>query len=192
MRRGYTVDDYRRLVARIRDRIPGAAIHTDVIVGFPGESADQFDATYRLLAELRLDKAHIARFSPRPGTLAAKTMVDDVPEDEKERRRLALDTLQEGICADLTARFLGRTVEVLVDGRHRDRWRGRTRTNKLVFFPDPRPLLGDLVDVRVTWTGPWSMIGHAADRPASVGEPGQPEPGASPADATDRGARTGR
>ena len=87
MKRGYSADDYRRLVARIRERIPGVAIHTDIIVGFAGETEAQFQKTVDLLAELELDKVHLAKFSARPGTVAAKTMVDDVPEAEKERRR---------------------------------------------------------------------------------------------------------
>jgi len=167
MKRGYTADDYRRLVERIRARIPGAAIHTDIIVGFPGETEAQFQATYDILSELRLDKSHIAKFSSRPGTVAAKTMADDVSDDEKERRRAALDALQGRVCADINARHLGRTVEVLVEGRQNDRWRARTRANKLVYFEDPRPLLGRLVDVEIGWTGPWSMIGRAADAPAA-------------------------
>lgn len=167
MKRGYTVDDYRRLVDRIRRRIPGAAIHTDIIVGFCGETEAQFQGTHDLLAELRLDKAHIAKYSTRPGTVASKLLLDDVPDDEKERRRKAIDDLQHGVCGAINAGHVGRTVEVLVDGRDKQRWRGRTRTNKLIFFDDPRPLLGRLVDVEVTWAGPWSMIGRAVDAPAA-------------------------
>lgn len=166
MKRGYTVDQYRRLVDDIRQRIPGAAIHTDIIVGFCGETEAEFQGTYDLLAELRLDKAHIARFSTRPGTVAAKLMVDDVPEAEKEARRAALDALQEQICREINNQHLGRRVEVLVEGRDRERWRARTRTNKLVFFEDPRPLLGQIVEVDVTSAGPWSMMGRSADAPA--------------------------
>lgn len=162
MKRGYTVDDYRRLVERIRARIPNVAIHTDIIVGFCGETEAQFQGTFDLLAELKLDKAHIAKFSTRPGTVAAKLLVDDVPAVEKERRRKALDELQQTVCAEITARQLGRTVEVLVERQEGARWQGRTRTNKLVFFEDPRPLAGQLVDVEITWTGPWSMIGQTA------------------------------
>jgi len=164
MKRGYTADDYRRLVGKLRERVPDLAIHTDVIVGFPGETKDQYQATYELLAELRLDKAHIAKFSARPGTVAAKVYDDDVPPEEKERRRRELDALQEHIRTQIASSYAGRTVEVLVEGRDRQRWRGRTRTNKLVFFEDPRPLLGETVPVQVTWTGPWSLIGVAAER----------------------------
>jgi tRNA-2-methylthio-N6-dimethylallyladenosine synthase len=168
MRRGYTSDTYRRLVGRIRERIPGAAVHTDIIVGFPGETAEQFERTFSLLEELELDKAHIARFSMRPGTLAAKRMTDDVPQEEKERRRKALDELQTSVCADINRALRGTTVQVLVDGKSQGRWRGRTRTNKLVFFHDDRALAGELVDIEVRWTGPWSMIGHVPGTPVDA------------------------
>lgn len=165
MKRGYSSDDYRALVGRIRERIPGAAIHTDIIVGFPGETERQFEETYRVLEELKLDKAHIAKFSSRPGTVAAKLLEDDVPPEEKERRRAALDALQGEICAEINAAHLGRRFEVLVEGKDRGRWRARTRTNKLVYFEDPRPLLGRLAEVDIEWTGPWSMVGRAVDAP---------------------------
>jgi tRNA-2-methylthio-N6-dimethylallyladenosine synthase len=169
MRRGYTADDYRSLIARIRERIPGVpstgsghcSIATDVIVGFPGETEAQFQRTYDLLAQLRLDKAHIARYSPRPQTLAVRRFPDDVPQEEKECRRKALDDLQAEIVGEINARLLGETVEVLVEGRKEGRWWGRTRTDKLVFFEDEQDWRGQLAQVHITWTGPWSLIGEA-------------------------------
>src|SRR3972149_6439776 len=86
MRRGYRADDYRRLIDRIRQSLPGASIATDIIVGFPGESETQFQRTYELLEELELDVAHLARYSARPRTVAARRLIDDVPEQEKMRR----------------------------------------------------------------------------------------------------------
>ncbi len=161
MKRGYSVADYIRLIERIRERLPGVAINTDVIVGFPGESAAAFERTCELLAELRLDKAHIAKYSPRPGTVSARRMADDVPAEEKERRRRTLDELQQGIVAEINARLLGQTVEILVEGQKKEKWYGRTRTNKLVFFEDhQRDWLGQLIPVEITWTGPWSMQGQ--------------------------------
>ncbi len=159
MRRGYTADDYRRLVARARELIPGVSIATDIIVGFPGETAAQFQRTYDLLAELRLDRAHIARYSTRPLTVAARTLHDDLPLEEKERRRRTLDKLQGTIVGELNARLLGQTVEVLVEGKKKQRWFGRTRTDRLVFFEAEGDWLGRLVPVRITWAGPWSLIG---------------------------------
>jgi tRNA-2-methylthio-N6-dimethylallyladenosine synthase len=159
MGRGYTASQYRDLVARIRRAMPKAGLATDVIVGFPGESDAQFGETYRLLEELRFDMVHVASYSPRPGT-PAERLPDDVPSEEKERRRKAVDDLQRVIVGDINARLQGRWVEVLVEGRHKGKWRGRTRTNKLVFFDvDDRDRIGTLAQVRITWTGPWSMQG---------------------------------
>ncbi|MCS7178085.1 MAG: tRNA (N6-isopentenyl adenosine(37)-C2)-methylthiotransferase MiaB [Anaerolineae bacterium] len=170
MRRGYTVDDYRRLVKRARALIPGVSIATDVIVGFPGETEAQFRRTYDLLAELRLDKAHIARYSPRPQTLAARRYPDDVPPEEKERRRQMLDDLQARIAAEINAQLVGQEVEVLVEGQKKGRWWGRTRTDKRVFFESPHDRTGQRVRVRITWAGPWSLIGTVTELEIRSGE----------------------
>jgi tRNA-2-methylthio-N6-dimethylallyladenosine synthase len=160
MRRGYSREEYRRLVEQVRERIPGAAVHTDVIVGFPGESAEHFQETYDLLAELKLDKAHLAMYSPRPGTVSARRMPDDVSLEEKQRRWQTLDRLQSQVVGDINRRLVGKTVEVLVEDLHKGKWRGRTRTNKLVFFEDQADWRGRLCAVQVSWAGPWSMIGR--------------------------------
>ena len=162
MHRNYTADDYRRLVARIRQRLPGAAIATDIIVGFPGETEEQFEHTYDLLEELRLDVAHLARYSTRPGTVAARKMKDDVPEAEKWRRFRRLEDQQERIVGEINAAYLGKTVEVLFEEQVRGRWRGRTPTNKLVFCESTADLRGQLRQAQVTWTGPWSMQANLA------------------------------
>lgn len=161
MKRGYTSNDYRQLVTKIRATIPGVAIHTDIIVGFPGETETQFQHTFDLLAELELDKAHIARYSPRPDTLSARKMIDKIPHEEKERRRKALDDLQAQIVGGINQQFLGREVKVLVEAKQKGRWRGRTEGNKLVFFEGERNLRGQLIDVHIEWAGPWSMQGTA-------------------------------
>jgi tRNA-2-methylthio-N6-dimethylallyladenosine synthase len=160
MKRGYTQTYYRRLIARIRERIPEVGINTDIIVGFPGETEAQFQQTYDLLADLKLDKAHVAMYSPRPHTLSARTMEDGVPPEEKKRRLLALDELQKRVVADINSRFLGQTVEILVEGKQKGKWKGRTRQNKLVFFEADGDWLGKLVGVEIVWTGPWSMQGR--------------------------------
>jgi tRNA-2-methylthio-N6-dimethylallyladenosine synthase len=162
MKRGYTNADYRRLVARIRRIIPNASIATDIIVGFPGESAEQFERTYALLADLKLDVAHLARYSTRPGTVAERRMADDVPEAEKVRRFRALEALQTQVVADINAGYQGKRVEVLVEGEHKGKWKGRTRTNKLVFFVAPGAWTGRLADVMITQTSPWSLQGEVA------------------------------
>jgi len=163
MKRGYTVDDYRALIHRIRERVPNVSIATDIIVGFPGETEKQFEGTYNVLKELSLDVAHVAMYSPRPNTVSASRFSDDVPQEEKERRRQAIDDLQGEVVAKINEKFLGQTVEVLVEEKNKHRWKGRTRNNKLVFFEDTREWKGQLANVKINWTGPWSMIGEVVN-----------------------------
>jgi tRNA-2-methylthio-N6-dimethylallyladenosine synthase len=157
MRRGYTQADYRQIVQKIRARLPGGSIATDIIVGFPGETEAQFMQTYRILEELRLDVAHLARYSTRPGTVAERRFADDVPVEEKMRRFRMLEELQEKIVGEINSHYLGQKVEVLFEDKVRGRWRGRTPTNKLVFVESEADLRGKVLPVSVTWTGPWSM-----------------------------------
>jgi tRNA-2-methylthio-N6-dimethylallyladenosine synthase len=159
MRRGYTAEDYRLLIKKLRGAIPGVSIATDIIVGFPGETEAQFQNSYDLLEDLALDVAHLARYSPRPQTVSSRRMTDDVPEDEKMRRFRRLEDLQAKIGDRNNARFVGKTEEVLVEEKQGARWKGRTRTNKLVFFEADADLRGELVEVKIEWAGPWSMIG---------------------------------
>lgn len=159
MRRGYTVDDYRRLIDRIRERLPAGSIATDIIVGFPDETDKQFMRTYDLLRELKLDVAHLARYSPRPRTVSSRRMIDNVPEDEKMRRFQELEELQESVSSEINASHLGREVEVLVEKKRRGQWMGRTDTNKLVFFETDSSLRGELVWVKIEHAGPWSLRG---------------------------------
>jgi len=168
MGRRYTVAQYRALVTRIRAAIPHTALVTDVIVGFCGESEAQFQNTYRLLEELRFDMVHVAAYSPRPGTPAAH-WPDDVPAAEKERRRQAIDDLQQRVAGEINAQLLGQRVEVLVEDRHKGKWRGRTRTNKLVFFADDADWRGKLALVEITWTGPWSLLGRVCGEATALG-----------------------
>jgi len=159
MRRGYTIDDYRHLVAQIRSQIPGVALSTDVIVGFPSETEEQFQQTFNLLSELRFDTVHVAAYSPRPGTIAARKFEDNIPLAEKRERLNKIEQLQARIAAEINRQLLGQTVEVLVDGRKKGKWQGRTRTGKLVFFSDTNDCLGQLVTIRIEKTSPWSLQG---------------------------------
>ena len=164
MKRGYTIDQYRRLIERIRGRIPEAAIHTDIIVGFPGETEEQFMDSYNLLAELNLDMARIAKYSERTDTWAAKHLPDDVPSEEKERRRVMLEDLLSELLTRKHECLRAKTVEVLVEERSRGRrWGGRTPQSKRVFFEDDRDLRGQLVNVTIDWPGPFTLVGRAAD-----------------------------
>ncbi len=165
MKRGYTQQQYRDLIAKIRDRIPDCSIATDIIVGFPGETEAQFMETHRLLSDLRLDVAHLARYSAREGTVASRRMEDDVTEEEKMRRFRLLEELQEGIVAEINQKYLGETVEVLFEEKVKNRWKGRTPTNKLVFVESDEDLLGQLLPVTVTWAGPWSMQASLLKQP---------------------------
>jgi len=113
--------------------------------------------TYRVLSDLKLDVAHLARYSLREGTVATRRMDDNVPEEDKLRRLHTLDDLQEQIVTEINKKYLGETVEVLFEDKVKDRWRGRTPTNKLVFVESDDDLKGKVIPVTVTWTGPWSM-----------------------------------
>ena len=163
MKRGYTADDYRLLITKIRSRLngsfPGVSIATDIIMGFPGETEAQFQRTYDLLAELRMDVAHLARYSPRPGTVAQRRMADDVPAGVKLERFRRLESLQKTIAGEINARYLGRVVPVLFEEKVKLRWKGRTETNKLVFVESEEDLRGQVRQVRIHWAGPWSMLG---------------------------------
>jgi len=164
MRRGYTVEHYRQLITEIRSKIPGVALSTDVIVGFPSESKEQFQQTYNLLSELRFDTVHIAAYSPRQGTVAAKELEDNTPADEKKRRLNEIEQLQENIATEINARLSGKTVEVLVEGKKGEKWQGRTRTAKLVFFNSNNNWLGELVTVKIEQTSPWTLQGRLEEQ----------------------------
>jgi len=164
MRRTYTRDGWMERIAYTRSRMPNVTIATDIIVGFPGETEHQFMQTYDMLEQTRCDKVHLAMYSPRPGTLSAR-WDDDVPREEKFRRHQALEHLQERVCTELNATRLGQTYEVLVEGRSKGRWTGRSRGNTLVHFDGEQELAGKLVDVRITKTSPWYLMGEPAGAP---------------------------
>jgi tRNA-2-methylthio-N6-dimethylallyladenosine synthase len=168
MKRGYTQQEYRDLVDKIRDRVPDCSIATDIIVGFPGETEEQFMETYRVLSDLKLDVAHLARYSPREGTVATRRMDDDVPAEEKMRRFRLLEELQEEIVTGINQKYLGQMVEVLFEDKVKNRWKGRTPTNKLVFVESDEDLKGKILPVTVTWTGPWSMQASLQRQPELI------------------------
>ena len=173
MRRPYSQAQYRELVDNIRDAVPGVSMSTDIIVGFPGETQEQYQRSLELVAGLRFDKVHCAAYSTRPGTVAARSLEDDVPPPEKQRRLQEVDQLQKTILNEINAALVGREVEVLVEGRKKGKWLGRTRTDKLVFFEDPADRLGQLVNVTIGRASPWSLQGSPVlqlkDAPAALG-----------------------
>jgi tRNA-2-methylthio-N6-dimethylallyladenosine synthase len=171
MKRGYSVDSYRRLIEIIRQRLPESSLATDIIVGFPGETVEQFQRSYNLLEGLRFDVVHLARYSPRSGTVAARRLEDDIPENVKMSRFRALEEMQARIAGEINARHIGNIVEVLVEEKQRRRWKGRTRTNKLVFFESDEDFQGEIVPVHIEWAGPWSMRGVPDLNPKSQATP---------------------
>lgn len=160
MRRGYTVSDYRMLANSIRSAVPGISLTTDIIVGFPGETEAQFENTILLIEDLRFDAVHIAAYSPRVGTEAAEKYADDVSKVEKARRLARLETLQTAIAADINAKLISTSVEVLVEGSSKGKWRGRDRHGRLVFFKSPFDLKGQLVHIGINNAAPWSLQGE--------------------------------
>ena len=168
MRRGYTVAHFLDRIEKVRAAMPAVGITTDVIVGFPGETDEQFEATYRLLEQVRFDKVHVAMYSPRPGTIAWRKLPDDVPAEVKHGRLQAVERLQERIATEINAQLLRTRQPVLVEGLGEKDGKlfGRTRTGKLVHFTGAAHS-GEVVDVRITHTSPWSLSGEIAV-PAAV------------------------
>ena len=169
MRRRYTRDEYLELVARLRSEVPGIALSTDMIVGFPGETDRDFEDTLSLTRAVRYSSMFSFKYSPRPNTLASKRMQDDVEEGEKTRRIVALQGLQRDIQAALHAAAVGTVQEVLVDARSRRReWElsGRTSGNTVVNFAGRPEWIGRLMPVRITAANPNSLKGEPLPSPA--------------------------
>jgi tRNA-2-methylthio-N6-dimethylallyladenosine synthase len=152
MRRGYTVDKYRELVRRLRAARPDIAITTDIIVGFPGETEEEFEQTLSLTRELAFDNAFVFRYSKRKDTPAAE-MEQQVPEEEKERRNQELLRVVNQLMRSKLEALVGKEVEVLCEGPSKtnpERLCGRTRTNKIAVFEGNPRLVGEIFPVRVT------------------------------------------
>jgi len=160
MNRGYTRDDYIALLARTRLAVPGIAVSTDLIVGFPGETEQQFMNSYEAVRALRFDTVHAAAYSPRPGTGAAARFADDVPPEVKLQRLHAIEELQTGIQSGINEEMVGKQAEVLVEGMKAAKWYGRTGSDRLVFFEDERDRRGQLVKVDIKTASPWAFRGE--------------------------------
>ena len=167
MRRRYTRESYLDLVARVRESLPDVALSTDMIVGFPGETDEDFEASISLTSAVRYHSMFSFKYSPRPNTLAAKRLADDVDDEEKTRRIVALQALQREIQTSLNAQLVGCEVEVLVDAvsrRRQTELSGRTSGNVVVNVPGPATWIGRTLRVAVERAGPHSVWGRA--RPA--------------------------
>jgi tRNA-2-methylthio-N6-dimethylallyladenosine synthase len=172
MRRRYTRESYLELVAALRDAMPDIALSTDMIVGFAGETDEDFTDTMSLTAAVRYHSMFSFKYSPRPNTLALKRMADDVAEEEKTRRIVALQSLQKDVQGELYREAIGREERVLVDARSRRReWElsGRTSGNTIVNFEGPPDWIGRLVTVRITAANPNSLRGELVAQPAGLG-----------------------
>ena len=162
MRRGYTRAEYLEKIREVRELMPDAGITTDVIVGFPGETEEDFQQTLELLEEVRFDKVHVAAYSPRPGTIAWRKMPDDVPAEVKSERLHRVEELEQRISLELNRRYVGTTQEILVEGVRGGQPFGRTRTGKLVHLDAPARV-GELVQVRIEHAGPFALRGVPTD-----------------------------
>jgi len=164
MRRRYTREDYLELVARLREAMPDIALSTDMIVGFPGERAEDFEQTLSLTETVRYHSMYSFKYSPRPNTLALKRMPDDVDAAEKTRRIMELQALQGRIQKELYRHAIGRIEQVLVDARSRRReWElsGRTSGNTVVNLSGDPSWIGRTIPVRITGANPNSLRGEA-------------------------------
>ena len=161
MNRGYTREDYLRLIEKIRDKIPLVSVTTDIIVGFPGETVEQFDNTKKLFAAVKFDMAYIAQYSPRPGTAAAK-LEDDVPPAEKKRRARELTRLLKAGALANNRQYLGKTLKVLVKGQRRtgEHW-GETNSGKKVLIKAGKTRLenGVFVDIKIEAARDFGLAG---------------------------------
>jgi tRNA-2-methylthio-N6-dimethylallyladenosine synthase len=163
MRRRYTRQSYLDTVQRVREAVPGIALSTDVIVGFPGETGGDFEETLSLLDAVRYHSIFSFKYSERPNTLASKRLTDDVPEDEKTRRIVKLQAVQRRIQLGLFEGAIGRTFDVLVDAASRRRdWElsGRTSGNTVVNLPGPHEWIGRTLPVTIRRAGPNSLWGE--------------------------------
>ena len=163
MRRGYTVEQYRELIHTVRCHIPEVSLSTDVIVGFSGETEEQFENTLSLLEEIRFDVVHVAAYSPRPGTIAWRKYEDNIPPEVKKERFKKVEELQASIASEINSHLQGKATEVLVEGKKKGKWYGRTRSNKLVFFEDDANCLGQVINIKVSKTSPWALQGKIID-----------------------------
>jgi tRNA-2-methylthio-N6-dimethylallyladenosine synthase len=164
MRRRYSRESYLEIVAKVRAAVPHIALSTDMIVGFPTETAEEFEETLTLTAQVRFHSMFSFKYSERPNTLASKRLADDVPDEEKTRRIVALQALQREIQSELHEAAVGTTVDVLVDSASRRRdWEisGRTSGNTVVNLPGRREWIGRTVPVVIRRAGPNSLWGEA-------------------------------
>ncbi len=163
MRRGYTNKQYRVLVDKIRNRIPTVSMSTDLIVGFSGETDEQFEKSVEMIRDMKFDKVHSASYSVREGTIASRAMPDDVSFEDKKARLKAIDDLQKDIQENVNSKLNGTVQEVLVENEKNDILEGRTKNDKIVRLSGVGNSIGGIVEVKIQKTGPWSLSGSAVN-----------------------------
>lgn len=162
MNRTYTIEHYRAIIEKLHKKIPDIAISTDIIVGFCGETDEEFENTYKVFDELGFEHAYLAQYSERPGTTAAKFMRDDVSNETKKKRWHRLNNLLRKKSAAALKKFKGKTVNVLVEEQKGSICTGRSEHYKTVEFKSGRKLLGEIVPVKITNSREWMLIGELA------------------------------
>jgi len=163
MRRGYKCSEYVDRILRLRDMCPEVALSTDIIVGFPGETEWEFEATLEILRQIKYDDIFAFTYSARPHTVASKIYRDDVPGEVKKRRLKRVLDLQNQISLEKNRRQVGKLADILVEGPsklRRDQMMGRTRANKVVNFVASQNLTGRIVQVRIAAASGYSLIGE--------------------------------
>jgi tRNA-2-methylthio-N6-dimethylallyladenosine synthase len=172
MNRNYTAGKYLELIDKARDIVPGIAISGDFMVGFPGETEEDFEKTVSVVQSARYKNCFIFKYSPRPGTAAEKRLQDTVPEEVKKRRNIKLLAVQEKISDELAKEFLGKEVKVLVEGLSKKanantcekkgyaQLVGRTAEDWIVVFNGPVSLAGEFAKVKITRTSPLTLFGE--------------------------------
>ncbi|MBI5754850.1 tRNA (N6-isopentenyl adenosine(37)-C2)-methylthiotransferase MiaB [Candidatus Peregrinibacteria bacterium] len=165
MNRRYTREKYISIAQKIRSAMPDCAITTDIIVGFCGETDEEFQQTLDLFEIVRFDMAYLAEYSPRKGTVSEKMMRDDVPQAEKTRRWHALNDVLRRISFEKNREYEGRTVKILVESTKKGLLSGKTDTFKPILFPGNKNLIGGIVSVMITKAREWVLEGVIAPRP---------------------------
>jgi len=170
MKRGYTVEDYREMLARVYATIPAAAVTSDFIVGFCGETEEDFQATVELVRESRFKNSFIFKYSERPGTKSSELFPDDVPEEVKRRRNNELLAIQDAISEAEQHKFIGRQVEILVEGPSKASQKhpaegpavqlvGRTHCDRIVVFEGQQRQIGQLLPVTIYDANAFTLFG---------------------------------
>lgn len=161
MRRGYTRDQFLRKIDQIRNIIPDATVTTDLIVGFPGETDSDFEDSLDILNKVNFDKVHVAAYSERKGTFAFRQIEDDIPVQIKRQRLNIVNDLQDKIQKDLNSKYLNNQYEVLIEGKNKDKFYGRTEGDKLVYVENlNNEFLGEMLKTQIIDYSPYSLIGE--------------------------------